>query len=99
MNLDHRKTNQKRVIGNFFYVHLGNYLPGHTFDKADNPVPGRTALFGAPPIPKLDFTWHRLLTMLDTLPPVFEYPRFLETISDSPVPHVTKLLEEGFPSP
>ena len=37
--------------------------------------------------------------MLDALLPVFEYARFLKSILDPPIPNVTKLLKEGFPSP
>ena len=90
---------QERVIGDFLDVRLGDHSPGHTFDKADNPVPGRTALFGVLPMPKLDFAWHYFLTVLNAILPVIEYPRFLKAIPDTPMPHVTKLLKEGFPSP
>ena len=57
-NSIHGETDQERVIGDFLDVRLGDHSPGHTFDKADNPVPGRTAPFGVPPMPKLDFAWH-----------------------------------------
>ena len=36
--------NQKRVIGDFLDVRLGNHSSGHIFDKVDNPIPGRAAL-------------------------------------------------------
>ena len=98
-NLSHGELDQERVIGDFLNVRLGNHLSGHIFDKIDNPAPGRAALLRVPPIPKLDFAWHYLLTVLNALLPVFEYPRFLKTILDPPIPHVTKLLKEGFPSP
>ena len=98
-NLGHGETNQKRVIGDLLDVRLGNHSSVHPFDKADNPVPGRVTLFRILPIPELDFTWRQLLTVLDALTPVFEYPRFLKTILDTPVPHRTKLLKEGLPSP
>ena len=87
------------MIGDFLYVRLGDHSPGHTFDKADNPLPGRTALFGVPPMPELDFAWHYFLTVLDAILPVIEYPRFLKAIPDPPMPHVTKLLKEDFPFP
>ena len=98
-NLSHGELDQERVIGDFLNVRLGNHLSGHIFDKIDNPAPGRAALLRVPPMPKLDFAWHYLLTVLNALLPVFEYPRFLKTILDPPIPHVTKLLKEGFPSP
>ena len=98
-NLSHGELDQEHVIGDFLDVRLGDHLSGHIFDKIDNPAPGRAALLRVPPIPKLDFAWHYLLTVLNALLPVFEYPCFLKTILDPPIPHVTKLLKEGFPSP
>ena len=91
--------NQKRVIGNFLDVRLGNQSSGHIVDKGDNPIPGRAALLRVSPVPKFDFAWHQFLTVFDALMPVFEYARFHKSIPDSPTPHVTKLLKEGFPSP
>ena len=43
-NLNHGEMNQKRVIGNFLDVRLGNHSSGHIFDKVDNPIPGGAAL-------------------------------------------------------
>ena len=95
--MNHGETNQKRVIGDLLNVGLGNHLTGQVFDKVDYPIPSGAALFRILPIPELDFARHDILTVVDTLPPVFEYSRLLKTILDSPVPDVTKLLKERFP--
>ena len=89
---------QERVIGDFLDVRLGNQSSSHTFDKVDNSIPpGDAPRLRVSPMPKLDLAWHYFLTVLNAIPPVIEYPRFLKAIPDPPRPHVTKLLKEGFP--
>ena len=89
---------QERVICDFLDVRLGNQSSSHAFDKVNNPIPPGDALrLRLSPMPKLDFAWYYFLTVLNAILPVIEYPRFLKTIPDPPMPHVTKLLKEGFP--
>ena len=89
---------RERVIGDLIDFRPFHHTAVQTFDKVSDPVSCLAALFRVLPVPKLDFAWHRILLVLDTLLPVFQYARFVEAISDTPRSHVTKLFKERIPS-